>query len=159
MGKITERILVSLSVDEIEFLLDSLDERQLSTPDVLYKNLVTSREQLLNVNGAAQEVFAHWQKVHKKEKSRLDKKRLTRIKNMLRFFSVDELKQAINGALKDDWLMGRGKAPRAYNGLETILRDVAQVERLMELGKKPVPATVAVRREIDLPEVQKGGFI
>jgi hypothetical protein len=158
MGTITERILVSLAVDEIEFLLDRLDERP-GTSDILYKNLIDSRKQLFNVNGAAQEVFAHWQKVHKKEKSRLDKKRLARIKNMLRFFSVDELKQAINGALKDDWLMGRGKAPRAYNGLETILRDVAQVERLMELGKTPETVKVAVRREIDLPEVQKGGYI
>jgi len=49
----------------------------------------------------------------------------------------DDCKAAIDGAAKDDWLMGRGPGakPGGYRGIETILRDTAQVERLAALGR------------------------
>jgi hypothetical protein len=46
---------------------------------------------------------------------------------------VSELLYAIDGALKDDWLMGRApNSTRTYNDLETILRDRSQIERLRD---------------------------
>jgi hypothetical protein len=46
---------------------------------------------------------------------------------------VSELLYAIDGAMKDDWLMGRANnSTRTYNDLETILRDRSQIERLRD---------------------------
>lgn len=94
------------------------------------------------------EVFACWQTVHAKQRSKLESKRAARIKARLREgFTVGQLCQAIRGALKDPFLTGADpKASRAFDGIETILRDAAQVERLIALeegggkrGPKPPP--------------------
>jgi hypothetical protein len=86
-------------------------------------------------------VFEIWKAVHGHPKARLDQKRRSRIKTALTAgFGVQELEQAIRGALKDDFLMGR--SPRSegvvYDGLQTLLRDSAQIERLIDLeqGKR-----------------------
>lgn len=147
-------IAVELSELELTEILDCLCHRS-----ELSQKILNVRNKLRLGCTDIQTVFSHWQKVHKKERSRLDRKRETRIRNMLKTFSVDELKQAIDGALKDDWLMGKGKAPRSYNGLETILRDVAQVERLIELGVGRYTIKVASVKADVLPEVQWGGYI
>lgn len=82
------------------------------------------------------EVFAEWQRVHSHDTAKLDAKRTARIRGALKLHAVDQLKLAIRGALKDDWLMGRDpRAPRKYDGLETILRDNAQIERLIDLER------------------------
>lgn len=80
------------------------------------------------------DVFECWQRVHVHPTARLDPKRIARIRGALKLRSAGDLCQAIRGALKDDWLMGRDlKSPRKYDGLETILRDAAQIERLIDL--------------------------
>lgn len=44
---------------------------------------------------------------------------------------------AVDGALKDDFLMGRDdRSARRYDGIETIYRDRGQVERLAEMCPK-----------------------
>ena len=65
--------------------------------------------------------------------------------------SVADMKSAIDGAEKDPWIMGTDpKSPRAYTGIETILRDVPQVERLRALaGPPPSPAS-------HRPELRRG---
>jgi hypothetical protein len=83
----------------------------------------------------AQMAFSYWQVVMNKSRSVMDEKRLVRIKARLKESGgdVSELLYAIDAAAKDDWLMGRDqRAPRAYNGIETIFRDRAQVEQLAE---------------------------
>jgi hypothetical protein len=87
---------------------------------------------------AVREVFTEWQRVHRHLDAKLDAKRTARIRSGLKLFEPEQLKQAIRGALKDDWLMGRDpKSPRKYDGLETLLRDNAQIERLIELERAP----------------------
>lgn len=79
-------------------------------------------------------VFSVWQTVHAHPAAKLDAKRTARIRRALKIHSPEQLEQAIRGALKDDWLMGRDpKSPRKYDGLETLLRDAAQIERLIDL--------------------------
>lgn len=100
-------------------------------------------------------VFDEWQRVHSHPTAKLDAKRTARIRGALKLRGPDELKQAIRGALKDDWLMGRdAKSPRKYDGLETILRDAAQIERLIDLenGKGSVgyrPLAAGASRQTD----------
>jgi hypothetical protein len=88
-------------------------------------------------------IFECWRSVHDKPRARLDAKRRARIKNRLREkFTAAQLCQAIRGALKDPYLMGTDpKAARAFNGLDTILRDSAQVERLIELDEGKATAS------------------
>jgi len=84
---------------------------------------------------AVAEVFGCWQTVHGKQRSKLESKRTARIKARLaEGFTVEQLCNAIRGAKKDPFLMGKDpRAGRAYDGLETLLRDAAQVERLITL--------------------------
>ncbi|MBK0432725.1 phage replication protein, partial [Klebsiella pneumoniae] len=49
-------------------------------------------------------------------------------------FTADELCRAISGAKGDPWLMGKNPSKKRYDGVETILRDAAQVERLRDLA-------------------------
>jgi hypothetical protein len=91
------------------------------------------------------EVFQNWQAEHGKQRSKLDAKRRARIRARLaEGFSVEQLCKAIRGAKRDSFLMGQDpKSPRVFDGLETILRDAAQVERLIALaeGKGPSRAS------------------
>jgi hypothetical protein len=100
--------------------------------------------------GTTQKVFDHWAKEHNHPHAKLDPKRRKRIDARLREgFSADQLCQAISGARKDDWLMGRDpRSSKVYDGIQTILRDADQVERLIELhhSKKPAPPPKGVGR-------------
>jgi hypothetical protein len=90
---------------------------------------------------AVKDVFDCWQAELCKGRSKLDAKRASRIKARLREgFTVEQLKQAIRGAKKDSFLMGKHpKAGRAFDGIETILRDASQVERLIALENGTAP--------------------
>lgn len=84
-------------------------------------------------------VFTHWQQTHDKARCKATPVRLKRIRARLaEGFAPDDLRAAIEGALRDDWLMGRAEGSRGYNDLTTILRDAAQVERLRDLAQEPV---------------------
>lgn len=49
--------------------------------------------------------------------------------------NVSELFYAIDGAKRDDWIMGRANGSKGYKSVETVLRDRAQVNRFVELAK------------------------
>jgi hypothetical protein len=69
-----------------------------------------------------------------------DSKREARIKARLtQGFTVEQLTQAIRNRKHDPWLMGI-TSDRVYDGLETLLRDAAQVERLMALDGQRKPS-------------------
>ncbi|MCW2488909.1 phage replication protein, partial [Candidatus Symbiopectobacterium sp. NZEC127] len=86
------------------------------------------------VSQAIKTVFSHWQAEHNHLTSKLDPKRRKRINARLEEgFSVAELCKAISGAKYDPWLMGKNPSNRRYDGIETILRDAAQVEKLRDL--------------------------
>lgn len=83
-----------------------------------------------------EKVFDFWRKVHGHPKAKLDRKRQRRIVARRREgFSGKDLCQAIRGAKLDPHLMGQSKGSdgTVYDGLQTILRDAEQVERLMAL--------------------------
>jgi hypothetical protein len=84
----------------------------------------------------AELIFAYWQARLNHRGALIDDKRRARIKARLaeNAGNVHELLFVVDGTLRDDHLMGRnGKRP--YDGIETIFRDRAQVERLAELGR------------------------
>lgn len=86
---------------------------------------------------AVQVVFSYWQSRMQKPRAILDAKRFHRLSSRLRENGgdVSELLHVVDGALRDEWLMGRDpRAGRKYDGIETIFRDREQVERLFELA-------------------------
>lgn len=81
------------------------------------------------------QVFSHWQTEHHHLSAKLDDKRRKRIKARLaEGFTADELCRAISGAKGDSWLMGKNPSKKRYDGIDTLLRDAAQVERLRDLA-------------------------
>lgn len=81
------------------------------------------------------EVFDFWRSETGRTRSRLDPKRARRIAARIGEGStVDELKAAIRNRRNDPFLMGQNDTGRVYDGIETLLRDAAQVERLCALA-------------------------
>jgi hypothetical protein len=82
---------------------------------------------------AAELVFSYWTVRFEHPKARLDDKREARIMERLRENDddVSELLYALDGAFHDDRIMAKGKfaGDTMYDGIETVLRDRAQVER------------------------------
>lgn len=84
-----------------------------------------------------QEVFDYWKIKMSKKRAVLNKTRIGKINARLNEgFSVEELKQAVDGAAKSDFYMGRGDFEVVYNDITTIFRDDGQITRLIELSKK-----------------------
>lgn len=89
-------------------------------------------------------VLAHWQRTHGpnidvsgETQAGLERRRRVR-KHLKAKISVEQMIAACDGALRDAYIMGRDpKAPRAYRGVETILRDGTQIEKLAALRGGP----------------------
>ena len=88
---------------------------------------------------AAGMVFSYWAMTMGHEKSIFDGKRERRLLARLKENGGDvgELLYAVDGAKRDDYLMGRDPKSdgRVYDGIETIFRDRSQVERLAATTK------------------------
>lgn len=104
---------------------------------------------------AVRVVFGEWQRTHGHPQAKLDAKRTALIRRALKLHTAEQLGQAIRGALKDDWIMGRDlKSTKKYDGIETLLRDTAQIERLIDLetGKAKLNAAPSKRRDRTVEE-------
>ena len=88
----------------------------------------------------ARQVFEAWRQDTGHHRSKLDRKRQARIEARLRDgYSAEELIAAITHRRNDPFLMGGGPDGRVFDGIETLLRDAAQVERLRDLTAPPKP--------------------
>jgi len=104
-------------------------------------NAALGRREILALK--IQMVFAYWAALFGKTRSRLDTKRGTRIRSRLvetvEADDVSEILHALDGARTDAWTIGTApKSTKAFDGIETILRDRGQVEKFWEM----VPAAV-----------------
>lgn len=115
-----------------------------------------SRENATSDAPAVRRVFDRWLELHwsgKGPRPKLDAKRRARIRGRLAEHDEATLCAALQGALADAWCMGRDpKSPRAYRGLETLLRDAAQVERLAALASQAAPQSP---HDIELARLRK----
>jgi hypothetical protein len=82
--------------------------------------------------GQAEFVFAYWALVMEHPRAIYDDKRKRRIESALRENrgDVGELLYAVDGARKTPYLMGENETRTRYDGIETVLRDRAQIEKL-----------------------------
>ena len=74
------------------------------------------------------EVYTYWQKIMDKQRSKLDNNRRGLIERALKNYSVDDLKQAIDGCAASPFHMGQNRDKKKYNGLELILRNSEKIE-------------------------------
>jgi hypothetical protein len=90
-------------------------------------------------------VFEAWKHDTGQHRAKLDRKREARISARLRDgFSREDLVRAIANRRLDPFLMGENPHGRTYNGIQTLLRDVEQVERLLALDESAADGGVIV---------------
>ena len=76
--------------------------------------------------------FAYWASRLGHQQTLLDRKRAKLLSSRLaeNDGNLSELLYAVDGALKDDWIMGRDpKSTKRYDGIETIFQDRAHIEK------------------------------
>lgn len=97
-----------------------------------------------STGAAVEEVFDHWQREWNHLGAKLDPKRRKRIEARLKDFTAEQLCNAVTGFRNSPWHCGtdpKGDGT-VYDGIETLLRDTAQVEtglRLLAHPPRPPP--------------------
>jgi len=127
--------LYSLPIEENEAPSKPLARDYDPDPDLIPYSDQGSKLDPESVEAKVQEVFEFWKQDTGHTSAKLDDKRSNRIKARLQDFTVDQLKTVVRNRKNDPWLMGI-TSDRVYDGIETLFRDVAQVERLLELETK-----------------------
>lgn len=89
-----------------------------------------SREPSIYTQDAkALDVFDYWKERMDHSKAKLDKKRTTLINNALKIgYTVDDLKDAIDGCANSDYHMGKNDSSAVYDDLSLILRDAGKID-------------------------------
>lgn len=77
-------------------------------------------------------IFHYWQQVMHHPRAKLDHKRERVIKHALQLgYSIDDLKQAIDGCASTPFNMGQNDRKQRYDDLELILRDASHIDRFI----------------------------
>ena len=110
----------------------------------IHNDLNNKKKDLCAVSGSdkVNEVFHHWQKVMNHPKAVLDKKRKRHLEEALAKYSVDELKQAIDGCASNEWYMGKNDRGTVFDAIHVIFKDSDKIEgfiRMAFVKPKPIP--------------------
>lgn len=88
------------------------------------------------------EIFAYWQKCMNSPDSKLDKKRIDKIRSALKTgYSPREICEAIKGCSRSPWHMGQNENNRKYNRIDLILRDADHIDNFIVLAGQKVVGT------------------
>ena len=94
----------------------------------------TSHADIFESNSLAsiQEVFSHWQVTMNHPRAKLDTKRQNKVAQALKLgYSVEDLKQAINGCSMTPYNMGKNDNNQIYDDISLIFRDSDHIERFI----------------------------
>lgn len=83
------------------------------------------------------ELFDIWKVTMNKPRAKLDNKRRELIKNKLKDFTFEDLREAIIGCSNSTFHMGNNDRNTAYNDLSLILRDNAKIETFIDFYHNP----------------------
>jgi hypothetical protein len=92
-----------------------------------------------------EEVFTYWARIMSKRNPKLDAKRRKTIGFALKNYSLQQLKQAIDGCAKSSYHMGNNDQKKRYDGIDLIFRDAEHIEKFIEIdqiGQTPVGMSV-----------------
>lgn len=100
-----------------------------------------SKERISKISGKEKvmEVFEYWRhKMRGGNFAKLDNKRMKKIKDALADYSIDDIKDAIDGCSMDDFHMGKSpNSEKRFDELTLILRDSAHIEKFIALKREP----------------------
>jgi hypothetical protein len=102
------------------------------------------------------EIFEYWQAVMNKPRARAIPK--AKIKARLKNYSVQDIKQAIDGCRASAFHMGDNDGRKLYNGLDLICRNDSKLEEFMEMTK-PVLAISQEPEKKSISEMLRGQSI
>ena len=166
----SDRVLIDRETGEVI----TLGENECPHCDDTDKALRTARAQITKLKkrltglyegsptkAVIEEVFAYWvERLEKNANTVLGDERAAKVEARLKEnWTVDQLKEAIDGCLLDDWAMGRAAKARksGYHDLGDHICDRAStVEhfRTLLLGAKPKPVLQAVPKPEPLPYIR-----
>lgn len=100
---------------------------------VLETNLVPAKPK---PSDAVNEIFTYWATTMGHEKSKLDPKRTKMIEAALKLgYTVDQLKQAIEGNKRSPFHQGQNDRSTRYDGLDLILRDASKIDSFIAMAE------------------------
>lgn len=86
-----------------------------------------------------QEIFQYWQTKLNHPEAKLDNKRKQVIKRAMKNYSMEAVKQAIDGCSLSPFNMGENDSKKKYDNLDLIFRDADHVEQFVSIAKNPPP--------------------
>lgn len=87
-----------------------------------------------SATGPAGEIFEHWKTATKKPRAKLDPKRKRLIDlRLAEGHALEDIKAAIDGFARSPFHNGENDRHKKYLGLQTMLRDAAQIEHGLDL--------------------------
>jgi hypothetical protein len=102
----------------------------------------------ITTNKSSVEIFAYWKEKLGHPKAKLDQKRKSRISNALKQYSIDELKQAIDGCALSPYHMGENEKKIRYDDIELILRDAKHIEQFINIYVRHAQTSSCLETEI-----------
>lgn len=86
-------------------------------------------------------VFDHWRSVMNHPSAKLDGKRTRTIRDALKLgYTLDQLRQAIEGCKASAWHMGANQNSTVYDSIDLILRDAAHIDQFIAGAAKTSPS-------------------
>lgn len=104
----------------------------------LFKNDLVRLSLTTPVMGGVAEVFRYWQDKTGHKGAKLSRPRRDKIRQRLaEGYTVDQLKQAIDGLILSDWHMGRTETGVVYDDVDLVCRSAVKVDWFIALAKNP----------------------
>lgn len=123
---------------------EALPESQHNTRDlILNKRTKTNLRQVADATRQAEAVFDHWKLIMRHPGSKFDAKRKKVVKARLKEgYSVNDLKEAIEGMSKCPHNMGQNEQGVVYDRIGIVLKDAESIDRFRRMYETPpIPNT------------------
>lgn len=136
------------------------EDNQKSTPSSSSSSSSSKQKKDAAFAACVSEVFEEWKQVLNHPSAQLDLKRKKRISAMLEEgFSVSDLKTSLKGVLKSPFHLGHNSTNTRYDGIETIFRDRAQVEKFIDLtvnekDKEVITSTSGIDYQVEAEKMR-----
>lgn len=97
---------------------------------------------------AVRAVFAYWQERTDHPRAKLGDDKRKKIRARLdEGYTVDELKQAVDGCCATPWNMGHNPRKRRYDSIDLIFRNSDKVDQFIAAAEKPMRSNADLARE------------
>lgn len=106
-----------------------------------------------------QDVFDYWRNVMNHPRAKLDQKRKSKIQAAFRLgFTIEQLKEAIDGCKNTAFNMGENTQRQIYDGIDLIFRDAEKIERFMGNAKKVSGEQKTNRALVQMDQILEGAI-